>query len=287
MISRRTTLLVAKIICNKFTKRSADFTSTGFVKGYSYKVESENLREFLFEFNVDGYTIDNLCEDYHTKDYLNKLIMDIHTGMFYSRKEYKKCQQLGQSDLKNMIIGILSRNIQPESRENLENLLRIDGYIYEKERLYEINTDIDDKVNLINAMLKKINVENTTEFDIFYKNMNEHFENSKWEDSINNSRKLYELILKEVAKYYSINIEKTNKSFEKVQAVEIRKYLEDVKFFSEDELNIIRYFYKYMSNIGSHTKLALEGQADFSRVIAINIVLYSLRRLETYIDKAK
>ncbi|MBR6033796.1 MAG: hypothetical protein IKP28_03545 [Clostridia bacterium] len=287
MISRRTTLVVANILCNNFTKRSPDLNSMGFSVGSSYKVEANKLRDFLFEFNVDGYTIDNLCEDYYKKEYFKEMIMNIHTGIFYSRKEYKKYQSQGQSDLKNIVIGILYRNIQPESRETLENLLRIDGYIYEKEHLYEINTDIDDKVNIVKKLFNKFNLENEEEFDIFYRNMNEHFENSKWEDSIHNSRKLYELVLKECAKYYSINIEKTNKLFEKAQQVEIRKYLEDVKFFSEDELNIIRYFYKYMSNIGSHTKLALEEQADFSRVIAINTIMYSLRRLETYIDSKK
>ena len=73
--------------------------------------------------------------------------------------------------------------------------------------------------------------------------------------------------------------------FDNVLAVKVREYLEKVDFFSQDEINIIQYFYKYMSNKGSHIKLALEEQADFSRVIAINIILYSLRRLESYNKK--
>ena len=278
--------MVSNIISNNFTKRVSNTGGSGYVRrgcGSTEKVDAEKLREFLFEFNVEGYTIEHLCEDYHTKKYLKESIMNLHTGIFYSRKEYKKCQKIGQSDLKNIIIGILSRNIQPESRDALENLLRIDGYIYADEKLYEINIDIDDKANLIKAMIKKFDFNDFKEFDEFYKNMNTHFENSKWEDSINNSRRLYELILKNCAEYYSNNIKKDKKNFGDLQAVEVRKYLDDVKFFSEDEINIIRYFYAYMSNKGSHIKLALEEQADFSRVISINIILYSLRRLESYI----
>ena len=286
MISRRTTMVVSNIISNCFTKKVPNVD--GFGRGHrgygsTDKVDANKLRDFLFEFNVDGYTISHMCEDYYTKNHLKEMIMDLHTGMFYSKKEYKKCQSLGQADLKNIIIGILSKRLQEESIPTLENLLRIDGYIYEKEHLYEINTDINDKVDIIKSKFKKLNFRNLDEFNTFYNDMNDHFENAKWSDSINNSRRLYELILKECAEYYSKNIEMTNKNFDNLQAVEVRKYLEDVKFFSEDEINIIRYFYAYMSNKGSHIKLALEEQADFSRVISINIILYSLRRLESYI----
>ena len=282
MISRRTTLVVANIICNNFTKRSADKYSNGVIHGYSDKVEANKLRDFLFEFNVSGFAIEHICEDYYTKEHLKEMILNMHTGLFYSRKEYRKFEKMGQQDLKNIVIGILSRQLQIESIPVLENLLRIDGYIYEKEHLYEINTDINDKFDIIKNMYNSFGFDNIKELDSFYNNMNEHFENSKWEDSINNSRKLYELILKNCAEYYSKNIEKTNKSFDNVLAVKVREYLEKVAFFSQDEINIIQYFYKYMSNIGSHIKLALEEQADFSRVIAINIILYSLRRLESY-----
>lgn len=161
--------------------------------------------------------------------------------------------------------------------------MRIDGYIYEKEKLYEINTDVDDKANLIKSKFKKYGFNNETEFDVFYANMNEHFENSKWEDSIHNSRKLYEIVLKECAIYYSKNIAKDNEKLSNAKPIDVRLYLEKNNYFSEDESNIIQYYYKYLSNIGSHPKLALEEQADFSRVMSINTILYAINRLEKYI----
>ena len=283
MISRRTTLLIADIICNSFTHQVRDTDGYGRTRRYTNRVKEEELRNFLFEFNIDGYTINHLCESYYSDETLKKNILNIHTGYFYNKVNYNKFVSLGQKDIKGMAIGILYRRLQPESLDMLENLLRIDGYIYEKEKLYEINTDVDDKANLIKSKFKKYGFNNETEFDVFYANMNEHFENSKWEDSIHNSRKLYEIVLKECAIYYSKNIAKDNEKLSNAKPIDVRLYLEKNNYFSEDESNIIQYYYKYLSNIGSHPKLALEEQADFSRVMSINTILYAINRLEKYI----
>ena len=282
MISRRTTLLIADIICNNFTHEVREVKQLGTVH-YVPKVMEEKLRNFLFEFGVDGFTIEKLCHSYFTKDELKKNILNLHTGYFYNRDRYFQFTEMGQKDIKMLAVGILYNKLQPESLGTLENLLRIDGYIYEKERLYEINTDVDDKANIIKSKFKKFGFDKEEEFNTFYANMNEHFENSKWEDSIHNSRKLYELVLEECAKYYSKNIAKDGVDFSKAKAVNIRIYLEENNFFSENETNIIHYYYKYLSNIGSHPKLALEEQADFSRVMSINTILYAMNRLENFI----
>lgn len=283
MISRRTTLLIADIICNSFTHQVRDTDGYGRTRGYTNRVKEEELRNFLFEFNIDGYTINHLCESYYSEETLKKYILNMHTGYFYNKVNYNKYVSLGQKDIKGMAIGILYRRLQPESLDMLENLLRIDGYIYEKEKLYEINTDVDDKANLIKSKFKKYGFNNETEFDVFYTNMNEHFENSKWEDSIHNSRKLYEIVLKECAIYYSKNIAKDNEKLSNAKPIDVRLYLEKNNYFSEDESNIIQYYYKYLSNIGSHPKLALKEQADFSRVMSINTILYAINRLEKFI----
>ncbi len=288
MISRRTTLLIADIICNVFTHKVAEKDIHGHVRGYPYKVKEEELRNFLFEFNVDGFSIEKLSHSFIKKEELKKEelkkdILNMHTGYFYNKTNYNKFINMGQKDIKCLTIGILYRKLQPESLSKLENLLRIDGYIYEKEKLYEINIDVDDKANIIKNKFEKFNFMNKDEFSVFYNNMNEHLENSKWEDVIHNSRKLLEIVLKECAIYYSNNIKNDKNDLINAKPVEIRKYLEKVNYFSEDESNIIHYYYKYLSNIGSHPKLALEEQADFSRVMSINTILYAINRLEKYI----
>lgn len=282
MISRRTTLLVADIICNNFTHEVRETDLRGRTRNYSKKVMEDELRNFLFEFDIDGFTINKICNSCITKNDLKKSILNIHTGYFYNKEKYFDFIKMGQKDIKGLVIGIFYRNLQPESLAFLENLLRIDGYIYEKEKLYEINTDVDDKANLIKNKFKKLGFDNEKEFNIFYSNMNEHFENSKWEDSIHNSRKLFEIVLKECANYYSKNIAKDNENLLNARPVDIRLYLEKNNYFSDDESNIIQYYYKYLSNIGSHPKLALEEQADFSRVMSINTILYAINRLEKF-----
>lgn len=145
-----------------------------------------------------------------------------------------------------------------------------------------MNTDVDEKASIIKSKFKNFKLGQKEEFEQFYNDMNEHFENSKWSDSIHNSRKLYEIVLNECAKYYSINILKDGKIDGSEKPVQIREYLENNNFFSEDEANIVRYYYKYISNIGSHSKMALQEQADFSRVMSINTMLYALNRLEKF-----
>ena len=94
MISRRTTLLIADIICNKFTHTVRDTNLYGKTIGYSEKVKEEELRNFLFEFNVDGFTIDKICHGFNSKAELKKNILNMHTGYFYSKTNYHKFVQV-------------------------------------------------------------------------------------------------------------------------------------------------------------------------------------------------
>ena len=87
----------------------------------------------------------------------------------------------------------------------------------------------------------------------------------------------------ECARYYSSNIAKDNEITGNEKPVQIREYLDKKNYFSEDESNIIRYYYKYVSNIASHPKIALQEQADFSRAMSVNTMLYALNRLEKFI----
>lgn len=283
MISRKTGLLVANIVSNSFVHEVRESYNSGRNYKYVQRVNADKLRDFLFEYGARGYSIEKVCKSYDTKQELKENIMNMHTGIFYNKSNYTKYQDHGQYDLKSIIVGLFDKGIQKESHETLENYLRVDGYIYENGKLYEINTDVDEKASIIKTKFKKLNFNQQEEFEKFYNDMNEHFENSKWEDSIHNSRKLYEIVLKECAKYYSFNVLKDSKITGKEKPVEIREYLEKNNYFSEDEANIIRYYYKYISNIASHPKIALQEQADFSRVMSVNTMLYALNRLEKFI----
>lgn len=283
MISRKTGLLIANIVSNNFVHEVRE--SYNSVRNYKYvqRVKADVLRDFLFEYGVRGYSIEKICKSYDSKQDLKENIMNMHTGVFYNRVNYSNYQGRGQEDLKAITTGIFDKKIQSESLETLENYLRVDGYIFENGKLYEINTDVDEKASIIKTKFNRLNLGQQEEFQKFYNDMNEHFENSKWEDSIHNSRKLYEIVLMECAKYYSHNIIKDNAITGNEKPVQVREYLDKKNYFSEDESNIIRYYYKYISNIASHPKIALQEQADFSRVISVNTMLYALNRLEKFI----
>ena len=281
MISRKTTLIIANIISNNFVHETHEYSGRSY--HWVTRVDANKLRDFLFEYGVIGYSIEKICKSYDNKQDLKENIMNMHTGIFYNKVNYSQYQKHGQNDLKCIVIGILDKGIQKDEQEMLENYLRIDGYIYENGKLYEINTDVDEKASIIKVKFKNLSLGQQKEFEEFYNNMNEHFEHSIWADVIHNSRKLYEIVLMECAKYYSQNILKDNKIKGNEKPVQVREYLENNDYFSEDEANIVRYYYKYISNIGSHPKIALQEQADFSRVMSINTMLYALNRLEKFI----
>lgn len=282
MISRKTTLYIANIIIDKFTYQKWNSSHSGGY--YSQYIYHEKIRDFLYESGVDGWSVDKIYDTYSVEK-LKGYILNMETGRFYNLEKYNQFKKMGQKDLKAIIIGIFENKKQLGIlTEELENLLRIDGYIYNNGNLYEVNTDVEEKMELIKIKYKYFNFDQEIEFDTFYNNMNEHFTNSKWEDSIHNGRKLYEMILSKVAKCYSRIIGDNKISGNEMQ-VQVREYLEEKEFFSEDEINIVRYYYKYISNIGSHPKLALKEQADFCRVLTVNICLYALNRLEQFYNK--
>ena len=290
MISRKTTLLIADAISEVFTetkhgvkfderspfgrRRSGTRTET--------KTLSEELRDFLFEYDADGYTVNQLNKTYG-KTTLKESILNMATGRFYHSYQPSSYKTKGQEDLKAIATGILSNKEMFKSYVvELENLLRMDGYIFEDDSLYSINTDVHDKFSIIEVKYKQLGLNKEVEFNTFYKNMNNHFETSKWTDAIHNSRQLCEIALSECAKKYSANVIKDNQINGTEQPVKIRLYLESNNFFSDEESKIVQYFYNYISNNGGHPKLAVKEQADFSRVIAINICLYALNRLESF-----
>ena len=283
MISRKTGLLIANIVANSFVHEVKESYNSGRNYKYVQRVNADVLRDFLFEYGVRGYSIEKICKSYDSKQDLKENIMNMHTGVFYNKVNYSNYQNRGQEDLKAITTGIFDKKIQSESLETLENYLRVDGYIFENGKLYEINTDVDEKASIIKGKFSRLNLGQQEEFQKFYNDMNEHFENYKWEDSIHNSRKLYEIVLMECARYYSSNIAKDNEITGNEKPVQIREYLDKKNYFSEDESNIIRYYYKYVSNIASHPKIALQEQADFSRVMSVNTMLYALNRLEKFI----
>ena len=215
MISRKTVLLIANIVSNSFVHEVRESYNSGRNYKYVQRVNADVLRDFLFEYGVRGYSIEKICKSYDSKQNLKENIMNMHTGVFYNKVNYSNYQGRGQEDLKAITTGIFDKKIQSESLETLENYLRVDGYIFENGKLYEINTDVNEKASIIKTKFNRLNLGQQEEFQKFYNDMNEHFENSKWEDSIHNSRKLYEIVLMECAKYYSSYVAKDNEISER------------------------------------------------------------------------
>ena len=175
MISRKTGLLIANIVSNSFDHEVRKSYNSGRNYKYVQRVNTDVLRDFLFEYGVKGYSIKKICKNYDSKQNLKENIMNMHTGVFYNKVNYSNYQGRGQEDLKAITTGIFDKKIQSESLETLENYLRVDGYIFENGKLYEINTDVDEKASIIKTKFNRLNLGQQEEFQKFYNDMNEHF----------------------------------------------------------------------------------------------------------------
>lgn len=72
---------------------------------------------------------------------------------------------MGQNDIKAIIIGLFEHQNELDINLNeLENLLRVDGYIYNNGNLYEVNTDVEEKIELIKIKYKYFNFDQEEQF---------------------------------------------------------------------------------------------------------------------------
>lgn len=279
MISRRSTMKIAEYLYDNFTKsKRVNYGSFG-RNNYKWErsVKKEQFKEFLYLSGVHPFTYNKMSIVYDA-DRLKDYVLNMETGMFYHKIEYMKHRNIGQEDLKKLALAILNRQGTDYSQFDLYNSLLLDGYELRDNKLYKVNSDMKEEVSLLKKLYTKYKLPCSEEFIKFYDDMVEHFSNGKWEDSIHNGRKVLEIVLRSSAIIYQNSISDNNIT-EQSKPVKVREYLEKIGFFSDKEIMLIKDYYGYISNIGSHPKLARETQANFTRILTINISLYVLNRL--------
>ena len=274
MISRRTTMKIAGYLYDNFTELKKINRGAFGRDNYKWerRVKKEQFKEFLYLSGVHPFTYNKMSIVYDATQ-LKDDVLNMETGMFYHKFEYMKYRNFGQEDLKKLSLAILNKQGAEYSQFDLYNSLLLDGYELRDNKLYEVNSDMKEEVSLLKKLYTKYKLPCSDEFIKFYDDMVEHFSNGKWEDSIHNGRKVLEIVLR-----YQNSIS-DNKITEQSKPVEVREYLEKKGFFSDKEIMLIKDYYGYISNIGSHPKLARETQANFTRILTINISLYVLNRL--------
>lgn len=90
MISRKTALFIANVVANNFVHECMENYNGGRNHKYVKRVSAERLRDFLFEYEVRGFSIEKMCKSFHTQQDLKEDVMNMHTGIFYNGTNYTK-----------------------------------------------------------------------------------------------------------------------------------------------------------------------------------------------------
>jgi hypothetical protein len=307
MISRKTVLLLADIITNVFSCRRS-FGINRFQQTLNYVVKTDVLYDYLFENNYDPWfcnlaklTRDNSQEFSQATRKLKELILKLHTGETQANVTpqwtWGQRQNLGQQYLENLAEDILNswytkwmqeQDFNKPSYEKSIDLLRrnleLDGYIYINLRLLAPEKDVLDteaETGLLKNLFTSLTLANS---DVAFHHLSlsaEHYESGNWDDSISNSRKFFECILKETVSFHSLTIKKSslpNSSLEK--PVFVREYLEKENLLETKETEALSKVYGLLSHTGSHPYMAEKDQARLLRHLALTLSQFVLLRLQ-------
>lgn len=94
-----------------------------------------------------------------------------------------------------------------------------------------------------------------------------------------------ESTLQHVAKHLAGNLDNIPRANPKyLTPVDVRKYLEQQGFFSDDEIRFLKEFYGYASTDGSHPGISNEAESRLRRLMIVALIQYCLEKLPSILD---
>jgi len=296
MISRRTALALAKV----FEKRFRSYQRPrGSRSGY-YIVDDDGLYDFLFQHDYSAWFC-NMAKTTRTSVGTRKLeefIMKLHTGETQCDATpnwtWEQRQQLGQQYLHNLAEDILddwSNKQDPGSKDRITTEIKtllggleLDGYIYRDSRLLAPESDVLDareEAGILESLYTSLALGNKETALHHLTLSEEHYLASRWDDSIANSRKFLECVLREVAAAYSLRCNGVPLS-DSMYAwpVRVREYLEHEGLLETKEKEAIASVYGLLSETGGHPYMARNDQARLLRHLALTLSQFVMLRFQ-------
>jgi hypothetical protein len=168
----------------------------------------------------------------------------------------------------------------------LLNSLKLDGYVYQDGILRHVESALVDQDREKGFLEMKITKHNLFEKEVLIHHLklaNEHFVESRWDDSIANSRKVFEGLLAGIAQH--ISLKKTGKSLES-DTLEwpknVRKFLEAQGFLEAKERDGVYSIYQFLSETGGHPNIAKEEEARLLLNGVMLVSQYIMLRFEVF-----
>jgi hypothetical protein len=299
MISRKSTKTIADSYCSCF----AYINSSGTNSGYRHStVYIERLYDFLFVNDFTPWLLNafNKISRVTPRD-LQEFIMRIHTGesSFTATQQWSWEQRrvLGQQILKDLAECLIRERLDnsefetyghkdKDAVDRMRLSLELDGYIFRNNNLWIPEETIIDEAEeqgvLENLMISLklsdiLTLKHHLELTVI------DYQESRWDDSISNSRKVLDGVLSQTAaRLGSITGLDVLSSEQLDRAVDVRDYLERNKILEKKEKETIKQVYGLLSDTGGHPYIAGRDQARLMRHLALTFSQFVLLRLEGF-----
>jgi hypothetical protein len=166
----------------------------------------------------------------------------------------------------------------------MQQTLEIDGYIYRDNILWipeETVIEEAEEQGVLEGLMTSLNLPDIPTLKHHLELSVQDYQESRWDDSISNSRKVLEGVLSQAAACY-ITISGGNGLSPKVleRPVEVRDYLEHAGILERKEKETISSVYGLLSDTGGHPYIAERDQARLMRHLALTFSQFVLLRLE-------
>jgi hypothetical protein len=288
------------------SRKSAKATADAYVEWFSFShftgrnyqelVRGERLDDFLFENNFPAWLLNAFkkLDRYPTRP-LQEFVMRLHTGesvvSVTTNWDWQQREKLGQQLLRELAQTIIQARLSSQSLgtnqkltvDTMRKLLELDGYIFQDGVLLvpeESVVDEEEQQGLLERMFQELALKDLATFRHHLALSASHYHDGRWDDSIANSRKVFELVLREVAQRHAARAAAPLGDDEANKPVRVREYLRRQGLLEQKEIEAVEKIYGLLSETGAHPYTARRDQARLLRHYALTTCQFVMLRLK-------
>jgi hypothetical protein len=231
--------------------------------------------------------------------------MQLHTGESVATATPKwtwpQRQTLGQSLLKQLAECLIKERLtNPEFErygdsdkkavDAMRSALELEGYIYKDGTLYVPEESVlqePEEQGLLVAMMTELGLQDIETLKHHLDLSATHYQDEKWDDSIGNSRKVLEGVLRQVALRTGGRKGTPALTEEELdRPAKVREHLESCGILEKKEKDTLSQVYGLLSETGGHPYVAQKDQARLMRHLSLTFCQFVLLRLRGSLDGA-
>ena len=167
---------------------------------------------------------------------------------------------------------------------NLRKQLELEGYRFESGRLLESENgvlDAKEETGVIHTLYEELSLANQKTTFHHLDLTESHYVANRWDDSISNSRKFLESVLREVAvAHSSLRRDEALPGSIRNKPVRVRDYLEQEGLLESKEKAAVASVYGLLSETGGHPYMAQSEQAQLLRHLTLTFSQFVMLRFK-------